>query len=86
MRGEVPYSSLRIVHIAFIRDELALRGIPFDAGWSIKKLSNALKCNDLEIQKQDIIEKTGNKNPKESELNTKTFLPIHRNADAYDIN
>ena len=85
MKGEVPYSSLRIVHVPFIRDELLMRGVAFEADWSIKKLANALKNNDMEIQKQDIIEKTGCTKPKESDLNVKTFLPVHRTADKYAI-
>ena len=86
MRGEVPYSSLRIIHIEFVREELSLRGISFESKWSIKKLANALKKYDLELQKQEIIEKSGNTMPKESELNSKSFLPIHRNAEDYDLN
>ena len=86
MRGKVPYSSLQIIHIPYIRDELSLRGVDFDNDWSIKKLALALKNNDVQLQKQDIVEKAGNTNPKESELNLKTFLPIHRNADEYDMN
>ena len=86
MRGEVPYSSLRILHIPFIREELEMRGVIFDIGWSIKKLATALKKNDLELQKEEILQKTGNNNPKESELSLKTFLPIRRSADEYDLN
>jgi len=51
-----------------------------------KKLADALKKYDLELQKQEIIEKSGNTMPKESELNSKSFLPIHRNAEDYDLN
>ena len=85
MKGKVPYSSLRIVHVTFIRDDLVMRGVTFEADWSIKELANALKNNDTETQKQDIIEKTGCTNPKESDLNVKTFLPVHRTADGYVI-
>ena len=85
MKGKIPYSSLRIVHVPFIRDELVMRGVTFEADWSIKKLANALKNNDIEIQKQDIIEKTGCTNPKESDFNVKTFLPVHRTVDEYVI-
>ena len=85
MKGEVPYSSLRIVHVLFICDELVMRGVIFEADCSIKKLANALKNNDIEIQKQDIIEKTGCTNPKESDLNVKKFLPVHRTTDEYII-
>ena len=51
-----------------------------------KKLADALKKYDLELQKQEIIEKSGNNMPKESELNSKSFLPNHRNAKDYDLN
>ena len=86
MRGEVPYSSLRITHIEYVRDELHMRGVAFDNGWSIKKLAMVLKNNDLELQKDEILQKTGNKNPHASELNSKTFLPIHRSAEDYEMN
>ena len=80
MRGKVPYSSLKVIHIPFICEELTLRGVIFEIGWSIKKLAMALENNNIELQKLDIAEKTGNTNPKESELNLKTFLPFRRNV------
>ena len=86
MLGEVPYSSLRIIHIEYIREELSLRRVTFDSKWSIKKLSSALKKYDIELQKQEIIRKTGNTMPKESEINTKSFLPIRRKAEDFHIN
>ena len=52
MRGEVPYSSLRILHIPFIREELEMRGVIFDIGWSIKKLATALKKKRFGITKR----------------------------------
>ena len=85
MRGEVPYSSLRIMYVGFIREELTFRGAEFDSNWSIKKLSEQLMKYDLEVQKQDIFETTGCKNPKTSELNTKTFLPLCKKANEYEI-
>lgn len=43
MLGEVPYSSLRIMHIEYVREELLVRGINFDSKWSIKKLAMAIR-------------------------------------------
>ena len=40
---------------------------------------------DLEVQKQDIFETTGCKNPKTSKLNKKTFLPLCKKANKYEI-
>ena len=74
MRGEVPYSSLQILHIAFIFNKLEIRGAMFEIGRSIKKLATALKENDLKLQKQGILQKTRNNNLKDSELNFKNFL------------
>ena len=85
MRGKVPYYSLRIDHIGFIREELTIRGAEFDSNWSIKKLSEQLMKYDLEVQKQEILETTGCKNPKMSELNTKTFLPLCKKSNEYEI-
>ena len=85
MLGQVPYSSLRIMHIEYVREELLVRGINFDSKWSIKKLAMALKKYDVELQKQEIVEKTGNTMPTESELNTKTFLPIRRKAEDFNL-
>ena len=85
MRGEVPYSSLRIVHIGFICQELTIKGAEFDSNWSIKKLIEQLMKYDLEVQKKEILETTGCKNPKMSELNTKTFLPLCKKLNKYEI-
>ena len=85
MRGEVPYSSLRVVHIGLIWQELTFRGLEFDSNWSIKKLSEQLMKYDLEVQKHYILETTGCKNPKTSELNTKKFLPSCKKANEYEI-
>ena len=76
---------MRIVHVTSIQDELAIRGVTFEADWSIKKLANTLKNNDIEIQKQYMIEKAWCKNPKESDLNVKIVLTVHRTADKYVI-
>jgi len=85
MRGEVIYSKLRIVHIALVREELLFRGVQFEKEWSIKKLVQCLKEGDIASQKIVIEGETGNTNPKESELKTKSFLPLSRSADAYKI-
>ena len=85
MRGKVPYSSLRIVHIGFIFEERTIRGAEFDSNWSIKKLSEQMIKYDLEVQKRDILETTGCKNPKMSELNTKIFLPLCKKSNEYEI-
>ena len=85
MRGEVPYSSLRIVYIGFICEELTIRGAEFDSNWSIKKLSEQLMKYDLEVQKLEILETTGCKNPKMSKLNSKTFLPLCNKSNKYEI-
>ena len=58
MRGKVPYSSLRFVHMGFICEELTFQEAEFDSNWSIKKLSKQLMKYDLEVQKQDIFETT----------------------------
>ena len=73
------------MHIEYVREELLVRGINFDSKWSIKKLAMALKKYDVELQKQEIVEKTGNTMPTESELNTKTFLPIRRKAEDFNL-
>ena len=85
MRGEVIYSKLRIVHIALVWEELLFRGVQFEKEWSIKKLVQCLKEGDIASQKIVIEGETGNTNPKESELKTKSFLPLSRSADAYKI-
>ena len=84
MRGEILYSSLRIKHIPFVRDEIIFRGENYDRKWSIKKLKEKLKEIDLDRQKSLIIHDRGNRNTKSSEFNEKSFLPLHRNADEYD--
>ena len=83
MKGEVPYTLLRILNIPFIHEELTFRGCMFKSSWSVRALSQSLKRHDLLVQKQDILEKTGCKNPKSSKLNEKIFLSIHRAADEY---
>ena len=85
MRGEVIYSKLRIVHIVLVREELFFRGLKFEQEWSIKKLVQCLKEGDIASQKIVIEGETGNTNPEESELKTKSFLPLSRSADAYKI-
>ena len=85
MRGEVIYSKLRIVHIPLVREELVFRGITFEQGWSIKKIVKCLKDGDIASQKIVIEGETGNKSPAESELKTKSFLPLVQSADAYKI-
>ena len=40
---------------------------------------------DLEVQKQEILETTGYKNPKMSKLNTKIFLPLCKKLNKYEI-
>jgi len=82
MKGEVPYSLLRILHIIFIREEIIFRGCTLENSWSVRALSQALKQHSLLAQKQYIQEKTGCKNPKSSKLNEK-ILPIHCAADEY---
>ena len=42
MKGEVPYSSLRILHITFIREELIFRGCTFECSWSVRALNQTL--------------------------------------------
>ena len=81
MKGEISYSSLNIMYIAFIHEELTFRDFTFESTWSVRALSQALKRHELLVQKQDIQEKTGCKNPKISKLNEKKLLPIHRAAD-----
>ena len=76
MSGEIPYSSLRIIHIPLVREELIFRGKTFDEKESITKLVKQLKESDIQAQKVEIEARTGNKNPKESDLQLKVFLPL----------
>ena len=85
MKGEIPYSSLRIIHIPLVREELTFRGEIFDEKESITKSVKQLKESNIQAQKVEIEARTGNKNPKESDLQLKVFLPLCRSADAYGI-
>ena len=51
-----------------------------------QEISNGFEKNDLELQKQEILQKTGKNNPKESKLDSKNFLPICCSAEEYDLN
>ena len=77
MKGEIAYSSLCIVHIPLVREEMTFRGVQYDDKMSIKALVKALMEHDIAAQKEtnDI---TAN------EINNKTFTPLRRSAEAYD--
>ena len=71
MKGEVLYSSLRIVHIPMVRAELLARNHTFDPSFKIRKLASTLReiCISQQI--------TGLPN-------TKRFLPISRPREIWD--
>ena len=77
MKGEIAYSTLRVVHIPLVREEMTFRGLQYDDKMSIKALVKVLKEHDIAAQKEtnDI---TAN------EINNKTFTPLRRSAEAYD--
>ena len=85
MKNEVPYSTLRIVHIPLVREELIFRGEIFDEKESIKALVTRLKESDMQAQKILIEADTGNTNPDKNELNTKVFLPLCQSAESYFV-
>ena len=65
MKGEVLFSSLRIVHIPMVRAELLARNHTFDPTFKIRMLASSLR--EICISQQ----RTG-------QPNTKSFLPISR--------
>ena len=85
MLGNVLYSKLRIAHIPLVREELSVRGIKYEQKWSIKKLVDLLKQAIIAEQKSSILARTGNTNPSEDELNTKSFLPLSNSANDYKL-
>ena len=71
MKGEVLFSSLRIVHIPMVRAELLARNHTFDPTFKIRKLASTLR--EIYISQQ----RTG-------QPNTKSFLPISRPREEWE--
>lgn len=85
MKGKVPYSSLRIVNIRLVPEELVFREEDYDRKESIIKVVTCLKERGIISQNIKIEAETRNKNLKKNELQTKVFLPLFRAAHAYNI-
>ena len=82
MCGEVLYSTTRIVDIPLIQQELTARGVAFEQSWTIKKLVDLLRDNDISAQ-TIVLRGDTTKTVDESAINNKSFLPIAIAADLY---
>ena len=78
MLGEIAYSSLRVIHIPLIEEEMTFRGVLFEDKMKIKALVKLLKQHDIAAQNET------NKGT-QNETNTTTFTPLRRSAEAYEI-
>ena len=78
MLGEIAYSSLRVIHIPLIEEEMTFRGVLFEDKMKIKALVKLLKQHDIAAQNET---NEGRRN----ETNTTTFTPLRRSAEAYEI-
>ena len=85
MKGEILYSRLRKHHIQLVRDEIEHSGRFVDMDWKIRKLSEKSKEIELKRQTKHIYLTTGCMKPKQSDLNEKSYLPLHRKAEEYRI-
>ena len=85
MLGQILYSSLRVIHIPLVRDEISFRAGTFDNSLSIRALVLILKGLDLAAQKKLILDQTGNTNPKKEDLKEKSFLPMCSSGSSYNI-
>ena len=71
MRGELIYSSLRVLHLLLVREKITFHGVIFDPSLRIKALVLILKGINLAAQQDTICEKTGNIDPNMADLNDK---------------
>lgn len=79
------YSCLDKKHVKFVREEIKVRGGIYDRKDGVRKLSKILKEIEIDLQKKHILETTGNPSPNNSQLNKKTFFPLCRSADKYEL-
>ena len=69
MKGEIAYSSLRVIHIPLIREEMTFRGVLYEEKMSIKALVKLLRQHDIAAQNET-------NEGRQNETNTTTFSPL----------
>ena len=85
MLGRVQYTKLGTRHLPLVREEIAARGGTYEKKEGIRKLGKTLLALEVIIQKREIREKTGNNEPDDSLINTKTYLPLCQPASEYGL-
>ena len=86
MLGQIQYTKLGTRHVQFVQEEMNAQGGTYPPKDGIRKLGKILLALELIIQKIRIRETTGNKQPDDSMLNMKTYLPMYWLEVEYEIN